>query len=405
VPNVTAVFPGAIFVDWANVDIAGVVLSGSNFVITDTVYPTGFNDILSESLVNSTEISLELQFGQDYSPGWLTFAVCENSNDTNCGTSQSMAFLGAQNYLATSPSGEFFFLDQAQGLPAGQNGYVRTYASSGTSNGSFFVGGLYHSIAVDPTTGYVIIDGGNVNEDGSPTFIAPQGFPSGAVDACAAYNGYAAFVQPANNSASFYALTGGSGSQPTVHTASSLGTTPWAIAMGTFGSETDAFVVSVGDTPSPMLHKVRASDAYTGEEPALSLTGISPLSTVVSASLYAGGLEEVVFDSGPDSGTVAVLSTYDQLLLFVNTSTWAVTKSVQLSGVPFRIVADKANGRVLVAYANFASVTTTYAWVNASTGVITPLTATSSLLSVGLGFNGTNIISTQRNQIDLKLAQ
>jgi len=43
--------------------------------------------------------------------------------------------------------------------------------------------------------------------------------------------------------------------------------------------------------------------------------------------------------------------------------------------------------------------------VDALSGTVTPLTTKSSLLSVGLGFDGTNIISAQRNQIDLKPKQ
>ena len=190
-------------------------------------------------------------------------------------------------------------------------------------------------------------------------------------------------------------------------TASNLGTTPWAITMGTFGTETDAFVASADGTPS--LYEVRASDA-TVLQPALPLPGVTPKSTVVAASVVAGGLYDVVFDSGSASGTIAVLSTYDQLLLFVDRSSWTVTKSISLSGVqgtPFRIVADVANGAVIVAFANPASVTTTYASVDVATGTVTPLESTSSLLSVGLAVSsdGTKIYSAQRNQIEVKSNQ
>jgi hypothetical protein len=232
----------------------------------------------------------------------------------------------------------------------------------------------------------------------------PQGLPSGKVMAVAAKNGSAGLVQPANNSASFYDMTAGVNSQPTVVTASNLGNHPEEIGIGVFGGETDAFVVSLNDTPSPLLHQVRASDAYTGEEPALALTGITPLSTVQAANAVAGGWQIAVFDSGPASGTIAVLSTYDKLLLLINKSTWKITDSVKLSGTPFRIAMDVTNGKVIVAYANPASVTTTYAAVDASSGTVTPLTSTSSLLSVGLAVSadGTKIDSSQRNQMDVE---
>jgi hypothetical protein len=409
-PDITSVTPNTIYAD-AEIAFQSVRIDGSNFATGQTL---DFNIPVSatESSMTATQINLTVSFDTPhFSPGFLTMDVCENSNGTNCGTSGTLAFLGAQNYLATSSSGELYFLDQAQGAATGQNGYVRKYKADGTADGSCQAVSLGHSNAVDDKTGYLLIDGEIYNPSGSNSTSGacdamdtpnPQGLPSGKVMAVAANNGYAGLVQPANNSASFYDMTAGVNSQPTVVTASNLGDHPEEIAMGTFGGETDAFVVSLNGTPS--LYKVRASDAYTGEEPALALTGITPLSTVQAANPVAGGWQIVVFDSGPASGTIAVLSTYDKLLLLINESTWQITKSVTLSGTPFRIVADTTNGKVIVAYANPTSVTTTYAAVDASSGTVTPLTSTSSLLSVGLAVSadGTKIYSSQRNQMDVE---
>jgi hypothetical protein len=82
-------------------------------------------------------------------------------------------------------------------------------------------------------------------------------------------------------------------------------------------------------------------------------------------------------------------------------------KSVKLSGTPFRIAADTTHGAVIVAYADPESMTTTYASVDALSGTVTPLTSTSSLLSVGLviSSNGTKLYSSQRNQMDVELNQ
>ncbi len=414
-PDITSVVPATIYAEREDL-FQAIQLNGTNFAAGQTLTFNGFP--FADSSVPQGQSSTQLNFSVSfdtphYSPGFITMNLCENTNDTNCGTPGTLAFLGARNYLASSSTGEWYFLDQAQGAPTGQNGYARKYKADGTADGSCYLGALVHSIAFDNKTNYMIIDGhplypsgpnfGTTN-GGSCDFTDvpnPQGIPSGVVLASAADNGYAGFVQPANNSASFYDMTGGTGSQPVVVTASNLGNYPEPIAMGTFGTETDAFVLSVNDTPSPLLHKVRAADAYTGEEPALPLPGITPASAVQAANVTAGGWQVIVFDSGPASGTIAVLSTYDQLLVLVNGSTWTVTQSVKLSGIPFRIVADDANGRVLVAYANPANATTAYAWVGAASGAVTPLTSTSPLLSVGLGFDGTNIVSSQRSQIGL----
>ncbi len=410
-PDITSVVPATIYAD-AEIIVGNIQVNGSGFAVGQTFITSGivFGSGAIAQVVSPTQIALSLSFDTPhYSPGFITMNLCENSNGTNCGTPGTLAFLGARNYLASSSTGEWFFLDQAQGAPSGQNGYVRKYKADGTAESNCYIGALLHSIAVDDVTGFFIVDGvaydasaqngGAGSCDRSYTPYA-QNLPSGTIMATAAKNGFTCFTQPSNNAAYCFDLTGGQGATPFV-TASNLGNDPEPIAMGTFGTETDAFVLSVNDTPSPLLHKVRASDAYTGEEPALPLPGITPASAVQAANVTAGGWQVIVFDSGPASGTIAVLSTYDQLLVLVNESTWTVTQSVKLSGIPFRIVADDVNGRVLVAYANPVNATTAYAWVDAASGAVTPLTSTSPLLSVGLGFDGTNIVSSQRSQIGL----
>ena len=405
-PNIDSISPDTIY-SFAGGIVGNINVNGSGFAAGQ--YPVSggisFGSHAFGQVVNSTLILLNLSFDDgDYSPGFFTLKICENSNGTNCGTSGTMAFLGAQNYLAASSTGELFFLDQAQEMPPGQNGYVRKYKADGTADGSFFEGSPSHSIAVDNKTGNVLVDGGDYDENGGPTVPYPtQPASQDPVMALAAENGYGCFVQPANNSASCYNLVGGDMGAPLV-TASNLGTTLVAIAMGVFGTETDAFVVSIAGTPS--LYKVRASDAKV-EGAALPLPGITPLSTVQSANPTAGGWQVVAFDSGPASGTVAVLSTYDQLLLFVNANTWTVTEKVVLTDTPFRITTDVTHGAVIVAYANPANATTTYASVDVASGTVTPLLNTSTLLSVGLAVSsdGTKLYSLQRDQIEVKQNQ
>ena len=404
-PNSTSISPDTVFISWSNYLVVTATLTGSNYADTDTINPTGFNELQAWDVVNPNEIQLGLGFGgNDWSPGWLTFAICENSNDTNCGTSQSIAFMGWRNQCATSASGEIFCIDPTQDANSSTNGYVRKYKPDGTADGSFHSGPA-GSIAVDNKTGVVSLDGETRDQNGNYSDVpGPDNVLPGYIVAVASEDGYSCFTQPSNNSASCYDLTAAPyGGVPVVN-ALKLGMQPEAIAMGTFGSETDAFVVSVNDTDSFHLHKVRASDAYAGEEPALALPGTTPAATVVAASITAGGEQVVVLDNGPASGTIAILSTYDQLLLFVDESTWTVTKSVKLSGTPFRIFADATNGSVIVAYANPESVTTTYASVDALSGTVTPLTSTSSLLSVGgvVSSDGTKLFLSMRDQMDIQ---
>lgn len=406
VPNMDSDTPNITYSD--NLFDATIQITGSNLenasVFTDGIL---FGNSALTEITSPTEATMFASFGTpQYSPGFWTIVACENSNQTGCGTSVLNAFLGARNYLAVASNGEVFSLDQAQGAAAGQNGYVRKYKADGTADGDFFVGALAYADAVDNTTGNVLIDEGDFDESGNMSSVAtPTGFPSQSPDSpvgVAADNGYGGVTQPATNSVSFYDMTGGVGTVNVV-TASNLGNYPEAIAMGTFGPETDAFVVSVNDSPAPLLHKVRASDAYTGEEPAFPLPGCTPMSAVQAANPVAGGWQVVVFDSGPASGTVAVLCAYDKTLDLVNVGMWTV-KSVTLSGVPFRIAPDATHGNVIVAYVDLANARTTYDSVAALTGTVNPpLTSTSSLLSVGLAVSsdGTKIYSAQRDQLQV----
>jgi hypothetical protein len=409
VPNVTGISPNVIYLMGVSSQslIPDVILTGTGFASGDTLdEEAGISTVISSELLSSTQAEIGLAFGSNgYSPGWLTFAVCQNSNDTGCGTSQTIAFLGELNDLAVTSSGSLLYYDQSQGNTGSTpNGIVHIYNSSGVQTNQCNVG-VWNSIAVDNKTSYMLINenvynmsGSGCGFNGAPILNLPV---NQQVIAVAADNGYAGLVQTSNNSASFYDLTGGANSQPTAATTQSgaLGTEPVAIAMGTFGTETDAFVLSVGGTPS--LYQVNASNANAGEQPALTLPGVTPISAM--PNYYTGGWHVAVFDSGPAEGTIAVLSTYDQLLLLVNKSTWTVAQSVALSGTPFRIAANTADGTVIVAYANPSNLTTTYASVDALTGAVTPLINTSSLLSVGLGVSadGTELYSGQRSQLSV----
>ena len=99
------------------------------------------------------------------------------------------------------------------------------------------------------------------------------------------------------------------------------------------------------------------------------------MATLWASNPIAGGWHVAVFDSGPAVGTVAMLSTADRLLTFFNASTLAITKQVTLTGIPFRMAKDLTHGSVVIALVDQADVLTTFVSVNATTGVITPLTS------------------------------
>ena len=101
-------------------------------------------------------------------------------------------------------------------------------------------------------------------------------------------------------------------------------------------------------------------------------------------------------------GTVAVLSVADKLLTFLRSDTLAITKQITLSGIPFRIAKDLTNGNDIVAFVDQANIRTTFASVNAATGVITPLISTTPVGVLAVGFrvsaDGKNLYACQRAQ-------
>jgi len=117
-----------------------------HFLFGDTTLPSG---------TDPSQIAANLSFDtRHYSPGWITFSVSCPSGASN---SANVAFVGNQNTLALSAGGEMYQLDQAQGAPAGQNGFVRTFNPNGTGQGSFLVGALANGIAFGDTTGQVLV--------------------------------------------------------------------------------------------------------------------------------------------------------------------------------------------------------------------------------------------------------
>ena len=162
--------------------------------------------------------------------------------------------------------------------------------------------------------------------------------------------------------------------------------------MGTFGSETDALVVSVNDASSFYLHKVRASDAYAGEEPALALPGTTLESAVVAANITAGGAQVVAFGDpsewinitatsqanssvsaseliqfGPASSNIAVSVSPQSVTSQQNLTGWTQQYSASVSGSTNQQVIWSVNG-VVGGNQQFGTISTTGLYQNTAGG-------------------------------------
>jgi hypothetical protein len=164
-----------------------------------------------------------------------------------------------------------------------------------------------------------------------------------------------------------------------------MGSQPSSLAVGTVGTETQALVLSRNGTVTLW----RQSLSGSSPEGSVSLAGITPISTVQAANPIAGGWQVVYANTGPAVGTVAVLSTPDNYVTFVNAMTMQPTKNATLTaGIWNQIASDNVHGTFILASANPQTAstqgsTTTFASVNPSTGVVTPLTSKSTLLAAG----------------------
>lgn len=118
-PDITSVSPSVIYAN-AELGILPIQLNGTDFAVGQSLFFGNPESAVEEGLT-STQLNLTISIDTPhFSPGFVTATVCENSNETGCGTSGTLAFLGARNYCAASSSGELFCLDQAQGATPGQ---------------------------------------------------------------------------------------------------------------------------------------------------------------------------------------------------------------------------------------------------------------------------------------------
>jgi hypothetical protein len=241
-PVITSISPTHIYLDRDLIQINAVKMLGSGFIAGGCVVLTPTAAVAYATFVSSSEIDFGLVFDtQHWSPGMFTIAYatdCQAAPDSN---SVNLAFLGNQNTLAVGPAG-LFQLDQAQGAPAGQDGYVREFDLSGNAVWNFLAGALINGISFDDGTGEVIVGGAGYNPGSSTPVSYPTNDGNGMVMGVAAENKITCVTRPDTNLVSCYDLT--QLLSPLI--SAPAGNQPWSLAMAdmTVNSavETDAFV-------------------------------------------------------------------------------------------------------------------------------------------------------------------
>jgi hypothetical protein len=408
-PTIGSIFPQSIYLDQQGV-ANNIQINGSGFAPGCVLHDSLLGDVTLPSGTNPNQIIANLSFDTThYSPGWVAFSVSCPSGTSN---SANLAFVGNQNTLALSASGELYQLDQAQGAPAGPNGFVRIFNANGTSGGigSFPVapaGALANGIAFSDTTRQVLVSypGGPVVMYDPATGMAlnTAGISFGTSVGVATKNGLGCSTQPqppqsvqVNLSCFVVSLTL---FNPPFRSVVS-GTQPWSLAMVTLGMETDAIVYSRESTEIRQYSVLDLNDStLITFKNAFTLTEITPDDQLQGS--VNGGWQVVAFSSGLASGTAAFLSQFDRTLVFIDLNSMTELRRVTLQGIPFRIAPDETHGAVIVALADVNAGLTRYAKVDVASATVINLNSTSSLLTTGLvvSTDGSSIYGAMRGEL------
>ena len=395
-------------------------MSGSGFQIGDTVntVPNAWPQLVE--LVNPDEVYYVMGLDTFHSsPGSFTFTDCRGTT-TTCSNPWNTAFTGNQNDLVIGPDGELYNLDRVAG-------YIWKFKADATPDGNINTGPLAEevSIAFDATNDSVWENqySSGLTDGYSAATGAPVASSANAgnllSDSAVEDSVYCGTENTAGDIACLFTKT----IYPTFAYASA-GMEPYSIVMltlnqGTQSPETDAFVydreglalydyVITPPSGSATIPTIALKPFQAPLVNPLILAGLMPADTLTNTG--KGGWYLARFETGPAAGTVALLSAFDNVVVFVNAGTMTEIKSVPLnlpaqpaSGSAFRLAADETNGRAIVAIANVGASTSTTFLAVTPAGTVTPLAAVAqNVIAVGLGVSadGTKIYACMRNQCD-----
>ena len=413
--TITSIAQAGIYFDRDLPVFRNIQVNGTGFLSSDhgKFFPSLF--VQSTQFVSTSQAIFSIGIDtQHWSPGWFSLQIC-NSDESRCSNTADFAFFGNQNTLTRSGT-ELFQLDQAQDLPAGQNGFVRKFTFSGVADGSFFVGALNLGFSFDSSTNDLSFSAasgrGIAIRDANGNTV--NSAAAGTIDpvAIAAQNGITCFTQPTsstNGIGCFDALQ----ATPTLSFAAA-GQEAFSLAITPGCGGNDAFVLDRQGTGSGLQLSrfgVSKSGGVATIVPAgsLTLTGFTPADTLRAALPSSGGWHIAVLDSGPHACTVAIMAPIlnaDQsisykLELVDGTTMQQIGSPIALPANSFRIAADNTHQAFIVASADAPAILTRFTRVDAATGVTSQLSATTNLLAVGLlvSADGTKIYAAQRDQL------
>jgi hypothetical protein len=404
-PTIMSISPNVVYLDGQGE--ATLTVNGTGFTGGDNINITAPGSLLAVNLISATQLQVTVKLERVfYSPGWFGFTVCE-ADGTTCSATMNYAFIGNQNTLAIGPDGTLYQNDQAQGNVGGANGYIRKFTvfnGVATATGSFLIG-LEANNPVDNKTGYDVGGTSTDNTNGTIVSLAASDGETGTIAGQDANNGLSCFTTPNGSPTANLLSCFTVGVKNAQLYDVTLGTEPWTVALATLSGTTNAYTYSRKGSVMVWKNSATTASLIGSYAP----VGFTDFAAIPSGS-YGGGWEIVVFQNQGDplSGTMAILSNYDKILIFVNAVTMAqIGQPIALTGNPFRIAKDETNGKVVIEFAdltNPANPKSTFASVTPS--ATTPVTYDSTSPNLGAGFavspDGKYLYVCQRASCDVQ---
>ena len=259
--------------------------------------------------------------------------------------------------------------------------------------------GFAYGIAFDEATGHLVTTHNSRvvavwTEDGELVFAGGNG---SVLLAAAARGGYACLSQDGDDLLSSLNLN----QLPAPLISTAIGDIPFSVAMTQLPNEGPVCsVFNVGDRVFSVV-----------KIPEMQLLRFSTIFDVTSAYDVAagrGGWQLAVFHSGPRAGIAALLAQADNLLVLMDLPTGQEIRRVNLEADsnPFRIAADEANGKLIVALADAETGTTKFIAVDPLDGSVANLEAVAPFLATGLAVSsdGTKLYAAGKRVSALSFA-
>jgi len=378
-PVITSIEPKTVY--FRDQTILGGQIHGANFAVGQNVSVSNgqiFNLFLASPTLLNFNWSGTLDF---FDPGDVELTL----SDQNGSATTHFLFKGNFDTMACSTTECF----QVATIPGVTVVYDK---NTGARKREMRPSAGRTNIAWDNTTGFLAalfigttaVENFTADGNNTPYFVPGNGQVSAEI---MARDGRACFSRDSQGTLAFFDMRV-TGDSPFVVSDPITGK-PTPVAMATLGSQLVCATFSVEDLKYTVLRIPQ--NTVLGQS---ALNGLRKASELGPAQ---GGWRLKIFSSGSAAGTAALLHDEDKVVVFLNASTGAELRRVTLTGIPFRMEADEANGQVIIANWDEVERKTRFDRINVSSGQVTPVSDTVNFAATGMEICGSFICVANRD--------